>query len=1272
MPPKPDLQLSIGADTKPAEQNVERFDAKFDQLVADLKKPLGDISAFVQMKKNLVATEVELDKTQQECNRLAAAMQKVDKPSKELARSFETAKAQAKALRESVSEQQISLQGLRNTLSAAGVNTASLASEQVRLKRALQEAGRAAEEQAKAQAKAAQEVVEAQRRIVEARVRTEAAARAEAEAQKKAADAHKQIQTAYRDLGVRPFSSIQAEIQRLQNSYKILANSGTASMAELAKAEKNLTERTKQLQAQMSAPVAVGAKSKGIFDSATESATRFATGLVGIGTAAGAIYTAKAAVSELIDVHMQMEARAKAFQAITGGYGTAASEMEFVQREANRLGLELLSTADSYKSFMAAAMGSRLEGEKTREIFSAVAETGRVLGLTNDQVSGAFMALGQMISKGKVQAEELRGQLGERLPGAFQIAARSMKMTTAELDKFMADGKLIADDFLPKFASELHRTFGKEIPNATASTQAALNRLNNAWTNLKNSMADGTFGTSVNSAVRGLTTLIEKLNEAENAAHIANRNAILNQASSGPMDLLAKHARAAKASIVSLDKAGSESFAGIGGGLEGPMRRIIKDFDEEKHRIQDSTEAGKAYADVLKEIAKSLDSSRTPLETFSGELQKYQTWLKQGMVTQDQFNRLAANPAKSFASLLADVSDAKSIDTIILRLQSLRQTGIQVGEAIDKEVVSAFQRLDALRLAGIQSELERFRQSGENVSWMLRDILDANLAKIGVDTEKFRSGMAAAENEAVQAFRNIASNSEVSGEQISQAFHAMVPKLETVQGVNAIEQAIIELGQKGKIGPTEVAEAMERLRVKTDEARAAAEKLKQENSALGDAFKTLGLQSSAALKSTAEEAKTAFKEIEEGYKKGEVAQGTFQAAFKAYAEEQLAYAKSLGGYRQAEIESTVKATAEVIGLGKEYEKVGESGREAGGRVADGMNQAAAATDKAKASSDALNSSLRSQPRGQASASSSPGGKSFDTHLAFTTDKVQWGKPAEGQPETGTWAASGTMNLFQVPHWDVLNDEMKAYAKKVITLADVPPILRTNKALVDTFKQAEKGFYRNVESNVEALANLRQSMKGQEMTASLASTIKTALVAIGKVLKPEAYSDLLNEAEDFLLKQSSERKKQALADIDKKSTKPEGGSKAQESKIQQSEQVTIQQQAAAEVKIETPEPPKIQTETGKEAKLPERDIQPLVKPEVEQKQPLPQPPQEQRPDDRPLKTLEQIASTMQEINRNVSTIAGIASRGSAASASQVSSKDLTAGMLSAISDAAMRS
>jgi tape measure domain-containing protein len=48
---------------------------------------------------------------------------------------------------------------------------------------------------------------------------------------------------------------------------------------------------------------------------------------------------------------------------------------------------------------------------------------------------GIFKALEQMLSKGNVQAEELRGQLGERLPGAIYFSAKALGVTTRELNK---------------------------------------------------------------------------------------------------------------------------------------------------------------------------------------------------------------------------------------------------------------------------------------------------------------------------------------------------------------------------------------------------------------------------------------------------------------------------------------------------------------------------------------------------------------------------------------------------------------------------------------------------------------------------------------------------------------------------------------------------------------------------------------------------------------------------------------------------------------------
>lgn len=208
-------------------------------------------------------------------------------------------------------------------------------------------------------------------------------------------------------------------------------------------------------------------------------------GLGGLGLALGI----QNMTSAIVEAGIKAQQLDNAFKAISGS--GAAKEIQFIRDETQRLGAEFLSTADAYKSLAAASMGTALQGEETRKVFTAITEASTVLGLSADQTSGALYAIGQMMSKGKVQAEELRGQLGERLPGAFQIAADAMNMTTAELDKFMADGKLMAEDFLPKFAAALGERYSGSVAGAASSAQAEINRLRNASTELKQDLADG-------------------------------------------------------------------------------------------------------------------------------------------------------------------------------------------------------------------------------------------------------------------------------------------------------------------------------------------------------------------------------------------------------------------------------------------------------------------------------------------------------------------------------------------------------------------------------------------------------------------------------------------------------------------------------------------------------------------------------------------------------------------------------------------------------------
>lgn len=165
-------------------------------------------------------------------------------------------------------------------------------------------------------------------------------------------------------------------------------------------------------------------------------------------------------------------------------------EIAYLRTITSELGLAFGSTATAYSQFQAAARGTALEGEKSRAVFESIAKASAVMGLSAEQSSGVLLALQQMISKGTVQAEELRGQLGERLPGAFQIAARAMGVTTAELGKMLEQGQVIADDFLPKFAKALNESLGDSAEKAANRLDAATNRFSTAWERLKQNAGD--------------------------------------------------------------------------------------------------------------------------------------------------------------------------------------------------------------------------------------------------------------------------------------------------------------------------------------------------------------------------------------------------------------------------------------------------------------------------------------------------------------------------------------------------------------------------------------------------------------------------------------------------------------------------------------------------------------------------------------------------------------------------------------------------------------
>lgn len=217
-------------------------------------------------------------------------------------------------------------------------------------------------------------------------------------------------------------------------------------------------------------------------------------------------------VQAVVAAQVSWERLNVAMEAATGSASRAMENMAFVRAESQRLGISLESQSKAFTKLVAASKGTSLEGEATRKIFTAVAQASTALQLSTEDTSGTLYAITQMMSKGTVQAEELRGQLGERLPGAFQIAAKAMGTTTQGLGKMLEQGQVFSEDFLPKFAKALIEQYAGSIEKASQSTAAQIERLKTAFFDAKVAIGES-FGSSTQDTIKAATEIIKKMME---------------------------------------------------------------------------------------------------------------------------------------------------------------------------------------------------------------------------------------------------------------------------------------------------------------------------------------------------------------------------------------------------------------------------------------------------------------------------------------------------------------------------------------------------------------------------------------------------------------------------------------------------------------------------------------------------------------------------------------------------------------------------------------
>jgi tape measure domain-containing protein len=211
---------------------------------------------------------------------------------------------------------------------------------------------------------------------------------------------------------------------------------------------------------------------------ATDKLTRAFARFVG---PVAAVYAVIKTTNAIVKTGMAFEVFEKQLYAVTGTAKLASAELDYLTDVADRNAVKLTTSIKPYVRLKESMSRLGLEAGTTRDLFEGVSNAAATFGLSADEVNGILFAFSQVASKGTVQAEELKNQIGERIPGAFALAAEAVGKTTAELQKMLETGQLTSKEFLPVFANLMKQEFGSNLERKTDTLAASATRAANAF-----------------------------------------------------------------------------------------------------------------------------------------------------------------------------------------------------------------------------------------------------------------------------------------------------------------------------------------------------------------------------------------------------------------------------------------------------------------------------------------------------------------------------------------------------------------------------------------------------------------------------------------------------------------------------------------------------------------------------------------------------------------------------------------------------------------------
>jgi tape measure domain-containing protein len=217
------------------------------------------------------------------------------------------------------------------------------------------------------------------------------------------------------------------------------------------------------------------------------------------------------AIREIVHANMELERFTNTIKAVSATPQEAAASLEYLRATADRVGTSLTEIGTPFARFTLAGKNAGFTTKELQQAFFELTAASRNFGLSGADTAGVIRALEQSLSKGKFMAEEVRLQLGDRLPVAMQAMAKATGKTSAELNKMFEDGQLMTDQYFIPFVRAIFDMSGgmAALQRSSQSMTAELNRLQTAFLDAAGVIGENGFNQAISESARALNEFMK-------------------------------------------------------------------------------------------------------------------------------------------------------------------------------------------------------------------------------------------------------------------------------------------------------------------------------------------------------------------------------------------------------------------------------------------------------------------------------------------------------------------------------------------------------------------------------------------------------------------------------------------------------------------------------------------------------------------------------------------------------------------------------------------